>query len=419
MCPRLMFAILWVILMTVISSCVNSTMVNSGTATSATANSTIQRSIFNDIWQIIESDYLYAKTQQRELNLVKSDYEKRLGAGLSRVNFYAMMIAMVESLGDNHSQFAPPPKIGVELCRYPLTYGHGIFYVPLLEDRALRVIDIWLKSPADNADIKGYDTILEINGQSALQENNKIRCIRPDQNIELLIRTPAENNPKKVTLRTVNAGFPYQVRSIILNAQDGKKVGYIRILGFDRYTPDYFRHFLTTVMETPDVIGLIIDDRVNLGGEHGYLKNILSFFIHGKQGYYESQSEHFPTKPFDIPALQNINGSSSIPLAVLVGPETQSSGEIFAGILQNSGRAYIIGEKTEGNAEGLQAYDLSDGSTLSLSVLRIVPNNPDLNWEKTGIIPDKTVHFDWKHYFNSDDPVINAAIEYFEELTDR
>jgi len=53
-----------------------------------------------------------------------------------------------------------------------------------------------------------------------------------------------------------------------------------------------------------------------------------------------------------------VNGSQQIPLVVLIGQATASYGEVFAGVLKDIGRAYLIGETTDGNVETLWGYDL-------------------------------------------------------------
>ncbi len=97
----------------------------------------------------------------------------------------------------------------------------------------------------------------------------------------------------------------------------------------------------------------------------------------------------------------------------LVGSGTASFGEIFAGILQDVGRAYLIGTTTDGNVEILWGYDLEDGSQLWLANETFRPlNHPDQDWEKTGIIPDLTVSGEFDQYSLDNDPAVLAAIQY-------
>jgi len=136
---------------------------------------------------------------------------------------------------------------------------------------------------------------------------------------------------------------------------------------------------------------------------------MLSYFTGGTLGHYINRSEQ---RPLQI-QLDDINGSSRVPLVVLVGSGTASFGEIFSGVLQDTGRAYIIGITTDGNVEILWGYDFEDGSRLWLANETFRPlNHPDQNWEQTGIIPDLTVSGEFDEYTLDNDPTVIAAIQY-------
>ena len=111
--------------------------------------------------------------------------------------------------------------------------------------------------------------------------------------------------------------------------------------------------------------------------------------------------------------LNDVNGSSMMPLAVLVGSVTASFGEIFSGVLQDIGRAYLIGTTTDGYVEILWGYDLEDGSQIWLAYETFRPmNHPDEDWEKTGITPDLTVAADFDEYTLQNDPAVLTALGY-------
>ena len=54
----------------------------------------------------------------------------------------------------------------------------------------------------------------------------------------------------------------------------------------------------------------------------------------------------------------------SMPLALIVGPDTASSAEIFAGALHQQGRATLVGQRTYGKCSSQTDVRLSDGSVL-------------------------------------------------------
>jgi len=60
-----------------------------------------------------------------------------------------------------------------------------------------------------------------------------------------------------------------------------------------------------------------------------------------------------------------------VPLTILVGVDTASAAEIFAGILQKAGRANLVGRHTRGKCVSQTDFTLTDGSILRLTNLQV------------------------------------------------
>jgi C-terminal processing protease CtpA/Prc len=190
-------------------------------------------------------------------------------------------------------------------------------------------------------------------------------------------------------------------------------VGYILIVTFaDGSIDTQVKKALLDMSSDKPLDGVIIDNRLNAGGADTIARGTLGFFTKGTLGYfYDRQKQR---RDFTVDAV-DINGSQDVPLVVLVGKGTASFGELFAGVLKNNQRAYIIGETTEGNVELLRGYDFEDGSRAWIAREKFHPiNNPDDDWEETGIEPDLTVVSEWDLVTTETDPVILAALEYFD-----
>ena len=159
--------------------------------------------------------------------------------------------------------------------------------------------------------------------------------------------------------------------------------------------------------------GLIIDNRFNGGGFDNVMGNTISYFVSGIVGHFtnRNQQEALNIRP------KHIFNSQEMPLVVLVGEGTVSFGEISSGILQDQERAYLIGQTTDGNVETLWGYDFKDGSRAWIAHDTFKPiNHPEIDWENDGIIPDLTVESDWDFVTLDTDPVILAALEYFDSI---
>jgi C-terminal processing protease CtpA/Prc len=136
--------------------------------------------------------------------------------------------------------------------------------------------------------------------------------------------------------------------------------------------------------------------------------------VHGTLGHFFDRDNS--RRAFNVIGT-DINGSFDVPLVVLVGPGTVSFGEITSGIFQDARRATIIGETTGGNIELLWGFDFEDGSRAWIAHETFRPRqNPDMDWEQTGIIPDITAHSNWDEITPDNDPAIQAALEYLDGL---
>ncbi len=86
-------------------------------------------------------------------------------------------------------------------------------------------------------------------------------------------------------------------------------------------------------------------------------------------------------------------------------------GEVFAGVLQNSGRASFVGEPTRGNVEVLYGYAFIDGSELWLAHATFEPLGlPAGVWEGVGVQPDVMVPMTWELFSEADDPGLATAV---------
>ena len=79
-----------------------------------------------------------------------------------------------------------------------------------------------------------------------------------------------------------------------------------------------------------------------------------------------------------------------MPLALLVGPDTASAAEVFAGALQKQGRAVLVGSTTYGKCSSQTDARLSDGSVLRFTNLEVMlPDGASCSAQ--GLLPDVAV----------------------------
>ena len=93
-------------------------------------------------------------------------------------------------------------------------------------------------------------------------------------------------------------------------------------------------------------------------------------------------------------AVREVRASSGekylMPLALIVGPDTASSAEIFAGALHRQGRAMLVGQSTYGKCSSQTDARLSDGSVLRYTNFDVLlPDGKSCSG--AGFVPDRQV----------------------------
>lgn len=380
----------------------------------------VQLQIFQELWEIVRDEYLYPDFNGLNWNAIREEYRGRILSGLSNDDFYRAMDEMIARLGDEHSVYLSPEQVQAEEQEYEGNYdyaGVGILLAAVPERERAVILAVFPDSPAERGGLRPRDSILSVDGQPILDENGFIRpTLRGPvgTQVEIVAQTPGEA-PRQITLTRQQITSKLPVPHEIIITPDGKRIGYLLLVTFaDSTVDESVAAALENLTKDGALDGLIIDNRPNSGGADTVVRPILSYFTSGKLGYFISRDEE---RPLVVNRPVDINGSQQVPLVVLIGLNTVSFGEIFAGILQDVNRAYLIGETTGGNIETLWGYDFEDGSRLWMARESFRPvNHPEQNWELTGVVPDLEVIADWDQYTLKTDPAVQAAINYLSAI---
>lgn len=378
---------------------------------------TSQLQIFEELWKIVDRDYLYEDFNGLDWQAVHDEYHHKIESGLNNEEFYISMAEMIDLLDDDHSTYLNPEEAAEEDAQYNGEndfVGFGVLLTAVPEKERAVILVTFENSPAAQAGLKPRDSILSIDSQPILDADGFLNqaLLGPSGSTgTLVVQSPGEES-RQVTLtrRQVTGSLP--VPYAILTSPQGKRVGYILLVSFtDTSIEDKIAGILG-LFHNNDVEAIIIDNRMNEGGADTVLRQVLSYFTEGTLGYFINRRGKFP---LHINKPNYVLNSGELPLVVLVGPNTVSFGEIFSGILKDTQRAYLIGEQTDGNIEILWGYTFDDGSRAWIAHDTFRPiNHPNHDWEQTGIIPDLTVPVAWEDFALEDDPAVRAALEYFD-----
>jgi len=163
---------------------------------------------------------------------------------------------------------------------------------------------------------------------------------------------------------------------------------------------------LSTVSQTVKLKGIILDLRVARSDANGWpLTQMLTLFGNGKLGEFYTRSGN---TPLDITG-QDVSGSQTVPLVILVASDTAGTPEIFAAALQASHRATVVGMATHGAVLGFDVIALPDGSQLTLATSSY-KTTTNIDMVSSGLTPDHAVNADWDSYTTDTDPILDAAL---------
>lgn len=300
---------------------------------------------------------------------------------------HAAIRGMLRALDDPYSFFVEPVDHQLEEAELEGGYGGVGIEDPAeltIQDGRLVIILPRAGSPADRAGIRPGDILLRIDDQSTaglfLQEAIVLLRGPVGSGVKLTVRRPPQPNP--VTL--------HLVREDIQNATVSWRmlepgIGYVQISFFSERSVEDLRQALRE-LKGAGAEQLVLDLRNNPGGIVNAAVQVSSQFI--QDGIILIQRDgQGNERTFEArgggPAID-------IPLVVLVNAGTASAAEIVAGALQDHGRGPLIGERTFGKGSVQSVHELSDGSSLHITIARwLTPHRHEL--EGVGIIPDAEI----------------------------
>ncbi len=376
-----------------------------------TLSKTDQVKLFDSLAKIISNVYLYPDFRGLAWKDTVTRYRANVLKAPDTEKFYALMEQFVSSLGDKHSNFESPVKTAeanAQLAGNNKFVGVGALFQALTETKQVTVLAVIPGSPAEYGGLQQHDVLLDVDGLPLVRNDKVYPYTRGTECsvATLRVQSPGQE-PRKISLvRTrISGSFPVYAR--LVPTGDGRRIGYIFLpTFFDLTIPAQVQKALEN-FGTLD--GLVLDNRMNGGGSSKVLFPILSYFTSGTVGQFISRSSR---RALDISATP-VGNSQEVPLVILVGKNTVSYAEVFSGILQDNGRATIVGQPTAGKVETLHGYSLPGGSMIWIAEERFDPARSHTDWQGRGVQPDKMVVSQWDQFTFENDPALAAALRLF------
>jgi C-terminal peptidase prc len=369
--------------------------------------------IFEDVWQTADDNYLYKDFHGANWQSLHDKYLPLVTNATSSDAFYKAISGMVDELKDDHSRYLSPADAREEddLQSGNANYvGIGVLSSP--EDTSLLLIFVFKDSPAEKAGLQRRDRITAVDGIPLKDPRNEPSRIRGPKGstVRLTVKSPGRAAREVTVVRDTINGEIVPTGSRLPARPD---IGFLIIP--DLWTDDMdvlIDQELRKILDDPTPLtGLVMDLRGNGGGFRTVLESALGDFVSGDVGTFFNQKEEYPFSIVQRPLYDRLK---DVPLVVLVDKGSESYTEVLAAVLQEKGRATIVGVPTAGNTETIYRYDFDDGSRLWLAEESFKLND-GTNLEGTGVIPDITIDKDWTAYTDETDPYILEALKLLKQ----
>lgn len=323
-----------------------------------------------EVWQRLEDSYVDPS---------KLDYAKMT---------WGSMQGLAQSLEDPYTQYLPPAE-----NKQASEDLNGAFFGVGIElgykDGTLAVISPLKGSPAERAGVKAGDLILHIKDEkkqidvdtAGMTLPTAVTHIRGEKGTPVLLTLYREGVAKSFEQSITRDEIVVPTVDLSFIEKSGKKFAHLELHKFGGRTDDEWLSKVAEIVSTRPA-GIVLDLRNNPGGYLDGAIFVASEFL--SKGVIVKQEGRDESETYNVDRKGSL---TTIPLVVLVNKGSASASEITAGAIQDNKRAQVVGEQSFGKGTVQEVQDLSDGSSLHVTVAKwILPSGRWIG--KEGITPD-------------------------------
>lgn len=389
----------------------------------------IRKETFDIVWRTVRDKHFDPTLGGVDWQKVREKYEPRVSTLNDNNALYALLQEMLGELHQSHFNIIPPEAIIADDVKEPPMGGIGID-VRIINGQAV-ISSVESPSQAASAGIKpGFivkkidDTTVEQLYERALKRKENpgwlnMRTMRavmsrvngkPETAVRLLY-LDGRNKAREVTLQRQRlkgemskrlGNFPPQYTEFEAK-RIANNIGYIR---FNTFVPILTERIHNSIRSMNDAPGIIFDLRGNPGGL-GIMANGIASLLSNQSGSLGSMKTRSGEVNFGVFPPKN---PTLCPVVILIDGGSASTSEIFAGGMQELGRAVIIGERSLGAALPSTFQKLPTGALFQYAIADFKTPKGILI-EGRGVIPDIEVKWNRSSLLNGRDMQLESAIE--------
>ena len=322
---------------------------------------------------------------------------------------YGAIKGALTALGDPYTIFVEPQPRKLERAELDGQFG-GIGATIYHDEQGLVRLSPLVESPAELAGVQRDDILrtvdeTEIAPQTSLDEVRAL--IIGDVGTEVALALQRGESDELISLVIERAIIETPSVTWRITEED-PTIGYVKIALFSNRTNKELERAVDE-LQANGATHFVIDLRGNGGGLLDAAVDVASQFLREGAVLIEDRRNGEPKE-------YRVQGGGKLldqPVVLLVDGGTASASEIVAGALQDYERATLIGERTYGKGSVQLVYDLSDESSLHVTVAKwFTPKNQNIDGD--GLQPNIEVLFSADDQANGRDPQYLGAIEHLQ-----
>ena len=341
-----------------------------GDGLDSTPDQSVDLTDFWKAWNALEANYVITHAS----STLPTTKEKLFGA----------ISGLASSYGDPYTVFFPPEEAKAFAESISGSFA-GVGMEIDIKDNVLTVIAPLKGTPAESAGIKAGDQIAAIDNKSTdgLAIDQAVRKIRGP--VGTTVELTIIRDGKPINIKIVRDTIQVPETEDGLDAASG--VYHIALYEFTSNSASLFGQAFNRFRASGSK-KLVVDLRGNPGGYLDAAVDISSHFLpEGTTVVTEDFGDKHPSQPHTSLGHNDLPAGTKV--VVLIDGGSASASEIFAGALQDTNVATIIGMKSFGKGSVQTLLDL-DGGSLKITVARWI--TPAGNWIMgNGVTPDITV----------------------------
>lgn len=188
--------------------------------------------------------------------------------------------------------------------------------------------------------------------------------------------------------RMIRRGGPMMPDLVIASRMVEGNVGVLELNGFPP-VEEVQAKLEAEMAKIENAKAVIIDLRMNRGGTQELVNFLASYFFPtDNRVLLTSRFRGEPEPRINRVVPTPTRKFEKVPLYILISDKTFSAGEAFAYILQQFGRAKVVGQKTRGGGRHNRVVNIGGGFRVSVSIATVEHPKTKTGWQATGVIPD-------------------------------